>query len=48
LLFAFLMDMMVRGLNILVQDWSASFRYYFPYGTVKTQLYYLNAISMRT
>jgi hypothetical protein len=35
------MDMMVRGLNILVQDWSASFRYYFPGLTVKIKPYYL-------
>lgn len=30
---AFLRDMMVRGLNILVQDWSAFFRYYFACST---------------
>ena len=33
--FAFLMDMMVRGLNILVQDWSAFFRYYFVFFNCK-------------
>lgn len=37
LLFAFLMDMMVRGLNILVQDWSAFFRYYFAFSAEKMQ-----------
>jgi hypothetical protein len=36
--FAFLMDMMVRGLNILVQDWNAFFRYYFAFPVAKMHL----------
>jgi hypothetical protein len=32
------MDMMARGLNILVQDWSAFFRYYFAFPIAKMHL----------